>query len=166
MRRRSSRGLFRSAGFTLLEIVVVLALCGLISALLIVGTRGMLQAVAQDDVENTALRAVARIRNDAVLSRSVMALHLDEKVHSLEWDTGHEALVGEDRVRLLPPGKLSAVLIGGRVEEAPLVRVRFYPDGTCDPFRLEVIRGTTSRILPVDPWTCLVLSSDAPIGAR
>ena len=153
MRRRSSRGLFRSAGFTLLEIVVVLALCGLISALLIVGTRGMLQAVA-------------RIRNDAVLSRSVMALHLDEKVHSLEWDTGHEALVGEDRVRLLPPGKLSAVLIGGRVEEAPLVRVRFYPDGTCDPFRLEVIRGTTSRILPVDPWTCLVLSSDAPIGAR
>ena len=56
------------------------------------------------------------------------------------------------------------MIIGGREVEEPITRVRFYADGTCDPFRLEFVRDQTSRILTIDPWTCTVLSPEAAAG--
>ena len=55
-------------GFSLVEIVVVLALLGLISALLIGGSTALLRTVAADDIQNTALGAIAGARHSAVLT--------------------------------------------------------------------------------------------------
>lgn len=163
-RRHTSRA--PTGGFTLLEIVVVLALFGLITALLIGGSGALLRAIGREEVESTALNAIASARHEAVLSGRTLELRLDEKTRGLDWGAGRATLAGEDVVRLLPPVKTTSVLIGGRLEEAAITTVRFYPDGTCDPFRLEILRGQTDRILVIDPWTCTVLAPDTKARSR
>jgi prepilin-type N-terminal cleavage/methylation domain-containing protein len=180
--RSSSRSRPRSAGlvtpklarrrmagegaFTLLEILVVLALMGLISGLLLSGSDTFLRAVAKDDVENTALNAIASARQSAVLAGRQLELHYDETARQLDWEEGRAVLTGEGDLRLLPAVRTSAVLVGGQAVEATLARVRFYADGTCDPFRLEIIRGEASQILTIDPWTCAVLAPEPASGSH
>lgn len=164
--RLATPGSSGTAGFTLLEIVVVLALFGLITALLIGGSGALLRAIGREEVENTALNAIASARHEAVLSGRTLELRLDDKTRILDWGAGRATLAGEDVVRLLPPVKTSSVLIGGRLEEAAITTVRFYADGTCDPFRVEIVRGQTGQILVIDPWTCTVLAPDAKARSR
>lgn len=161
---RSTRLPDRERGFSVLEILVVLALFGLISALLIGGSGSLLRMAGRDDVENVAITAIANVRNDAVVGSRTLDLQVDEKARSLEWGNGRAAIPGEGEVRLLPPVTTSSVLIGGRVSEATLGKVRFYADGTCDPFRLEIIRDNVSHIVAIDPWTCTVLAPDKTPG--
>ncbi|MEJ1973522.1 MAG: GspH/FimT family pseudopilin [Lacunisphaera sp.] len=150
----------RSAAFTLLEILVVLALFGLVSAVLIGGGGELLKSVTRDDAESTALSAIAAARNSAVLTGRTLELRRDDQSRLLDWGEGRKEVAGDEDVRLLPPATVSAVLIGGRAQESALARVRFYADGTCDPFRLEISRGDASRVFTIDPWTCAVLAPD------
>ena len=148
-------------GFTLMEIVAVIAIIGLISALLI-GTGGeYLRTMAKDDVETVTLSAIASARHSAVLTGRELELRYDEKTRQLNWEEGQAVLASTGDVRLLPPSRVASMLVGGREVERPLARVRFYADGTCDPFRLEIVREKTSQMLTVDPWTCTVLSPEA-----
>lgn len=160
-RRRRDEG-----GFSLLEILVVLAIAGLISALLIGGSTALLRTVTEKDALNTALGAIASARHSAVLTGRTLELRCDEKTRVLDWGEGRVALTGEDVVRLLPPVRVTAMLVGGRLVESPLARVGFYADGTCDPFRLEIVRDSVSQILTLDPWTCTVLAPEAGPGHR
>ena len=151
-------------GFTLLEILAVLALIGLISALLLGSGDALLRATAKDDIETVTLNAVAGARHSAVLTGRPLELNYDEKTRQLDWEEGRLVLGGEGNLRLLPPSRVSSMIIGGREVEEPITRVRFYADGTCDPFRLEFVRDRASRILTIDPWTCAVLSPEAAAG--
>ncbi|HTL67674.1 MAG TPA: prepilin-type N-terminal cleavage/methylation domain-containing protein [Lacunisphaera sp.] len=156
-RRRPAR---RAAGFSLVEIIAVLAILALVSALLLGSGGEYLRHLTRDDVETVALDAIANARHSAVLTGQPLELRYDEKNRRLDWQQGQAAIVGEGEVRLLPPARVAAMLIGGRAVEQPLERVRFYPDGTCQPFRVEIVRGQASEILAIDPWTCSVLASD------
>jgi hypothetical protein len=46
------------------------------------------------------------------------------------------------------------------MEERALTRIRFYPDGTCDRMRVEIIRNQARRVLPIDPLTCAPLPAE------
>ncbi len=150
----------RSAAFTLLEVLAVLALMGLVSALLIGSGQELLQAMTRDDPEQVALRAIASARHSAVLKGRTLELSYDEVSRMLNWEEGCVVLAGAEGVRLLPAVTVSAELIGGARRESALARVRFYADGTCDPFRLETTGRAGSRILAIDPWSCAVLAAD------
>lgn len=165
-RRSSNRGLQLSRAFSLLEIMAVLALIGLIAALLIGSSGALLRAATAEDVQQTALSAIAAARHSAVLHARELELQADEKTRVLDWGEGRATLGGEDGVRLLPPVRTGAQLLGGVLVETPLARVRFYADGTCDPFRLEIVRGRISQILTIDPWTCTVLAPETGPGHR
>lgn len=159
--RSSNRRLLRSAGFSLVEVIAVLALFGLIAGVLVSSGDAMLRAISSEDVEQVALRAVAEARHQAVLIGTPMDLRYDEPARQLNWGGGQATLAGEDGLRLLPPVRTSSVLIGGKLVEDKLERVRFYPDGTCDPFRLEIIRDRVSQYVMIDPWTCTALAGPA-----
>jgi hypothetical protein len=104
---------------------------------------------------------VAGARHNAVLGGQQLELRYDEKTRVLSWGAGQTTLMGEDGIQLLPPVRASTVLVGGKLREAPLALVRFYPDGTCDPFRLEIIRDQVSQYVTIDPWTCTALADPA-----
>lgn len=149
-----------ASGFSLLEILVVLALFGLLSALVIGGSGTLLQASSRDDAENSALTAIAAARHQAVLSGQIVELTLDEKSRALTWGTGQAAIAEGQELSLLPAVRTGAMLIGGQLKEEKLARVRFYADGTCDPFRVEITHDASRRVVTIDPWTCAVLAPD------
>lgn len=149
-----------SRGFTLLEILVVIALLGLMSAVLIGGSNVLLRTKDQQDAEALVLGAIAAARESAVLTGHTRQLLHDEQARSLDWGAGHMSMADARAIRLLPPAMRSAALIGGQLTESTLSGVRFYADGTCDPFRLEIVQQGRSRILTIDPWSCTVLADE------
>lgn len=156
--RRSSRGLRGSPAFSLLELLLVLALFALVGTLTIGAVGTMLRESGRDSALEKSLRAVAQARHDAVFHAEIVDLRFDEKLRQLTWSFGADVLAEGESIRLLPPQRVSSMLIGGRLVEQPLDRVRFYPNGTCDPFRLEIVRDRTSQFLAIDPWTCTPLA--------
>lgn len=148
-------------GFTLVEIIVVLMLIGMIASVLITGATSMLDAREEKDPEAALLMLLQKIRGQAVESGQIIELvQLPEDKGFLWGADGVESLPlvkGGPRARLLKPEFSGASLIGGQMEETPLERLRFYPDGSCDPTRIEVRRADARRVLTIDPWTAAPL---------
>ena len=48
------------------------------------------------------------------------------------------------------------ILLGGQLTETDAIKfVKFYPDGSCDSFRAQLLDNTDRRaVLAIDPWTC------------
>jgi prepilin-type N-terminal cleavage/methylation domain-containing protein len=150
----------RSRAFTLLEILLVLMLLGLLGAVLVGGATSLLKAVEEQDPEAAVLSLLQKARAQSVETGQVVELvPLPDDIGFLLGREGVEALPVREglRVRLLRPEMVASFLIGGQLEERPIERVRFYPDGSCDPMRLEVRRGDQRRVMIIDPWTAAPL---------
>jgi general secretion pathway protein H len=161
---RPSTFIFRpeGRGFTLLEILLVLALIGLIGALLAAGITRVFSNdhPAPEDVFWQACRSAQKL---ASLSEREVSLGFDEKGEKLVWSNGLEtdeasfdATGGEVGVQFLQALKGgSLILVAGQVVETQEVpRVMFYPDGTCTAFRVQFRVGANAWQLAIDPWTC------------
>lgn len=150
------------AGFTLLEIVLVLVLIGLIGAVI---TGSVVRVVDADhpspeDVFWQACRSAEKL---AALSDHTVTLTFDEKTRQMVWSNGAETdqagfdpKSGEVSVQFLRPRSAdSRILLGGQVvETATVPAVTFYPDGTCTAFQVQFRVGAHARRIAVDPWTC------------
>lgn len=161
---RSGRSRFRTrscAGFTILEILLVLALIGLLAGVLIGGSVRLL-ATRPVTVEGAFWETVSEVRKEALLNQREVRLRYDEKTRSLisissAGERTFPLPSGEVQIDFLGPVSRSAglVLIGGLlVETKTLPFVTFFDDGTCSPFRLQIRTGGPARILSIDPWTC------------
>lgn len=145
----------RRSGFTLIEVLLVIALLALISTAIVAGTNAIDRLQREGaDAESAALSAISAARRTAVTTaRTVTLVHQTEE-HQLTWEGGAVPLPDNDEtVALLPPVMESAYLVGGRLQENAITRIRFYPDGTCDAFRLQIRRQNQSRESVIDPWT-------------
>lgn len=151
----------RRRAFTLVEILLVLALIGLLGSVMIGGAASLLDANDEKDPEAALLVLLQTVRGQAVESGQVIELVQLPNDKGFKWgDAGLVTLPlreGGARVRLIRPEFGAASLVGGQMEEKPLDRVRFYPDGSCDPLRVQVRRGDTRRVFVIDPWTAAPL---------
>jgi prepilin-type N-terminal cleavage/methylation domain-containing protein len=151
--------------FTLIEVVLVLMLIGMIGGVLISGANSLFDSAKEQDPESALLSLMQKMRGEAVETGQVIELRtLPEDAGFLRGEDGLIELPKREGqgVRLLRPEMKSAFLIGGQLEEQAVERIRFYPDGSCDPVRVQVRRGETRRVYAIDPWT----ASPLPEGGR
>lgn len=148
----------RRSAFTLIEMLLSLGLLALVSVVLISGVSGFFQ-LKEARPDDNFWSAVTSARQAALDHEQVVTLQFDQEKKLLiwSWDDASDSLalpVGE--VRFLPVDKTSTQLLGGVLMETdPMSRVRFYPDGTCDAFRAELVTADQRRrVLQIDPWTC------------
>ncbi len=152
-------------GFTLLEILLVLMLLALLGAVMVGGAVSLLKVAEDQDPEAAVLTLLQKARAEAVETGQIIeVVPLPEDAGFLWGADGVETLPKRPglSVRLIQPEFTSAFLIGGQLEEKAIERVRFFPDGTCDPLRVQVRRGDTRRVYAIDPWTAAPL----PDGGR
>lgn len=172
------------AGFTLLEVLVVIALIALLTGVLVVGTSRLLGDRPKSPAELFWLAAAAA-RKDALLQNQSVRLSLDSKTAEFVLTanvtagvatTAVTATTGETRLPFvpkaiseldfLPPkatGLGSAMLIAGElVETRTQPYVTFYGDGTCSPFRVQLRSPAQTRVLEIDPWTCAPMLASQP----
>ncbi|MBL9188199.1 MAG: prepilin-type N-terminal cleavage/methylation domain-containing protein [Opitutaceae bacterium] len=167
-------------GFSLLEVLLVVAIIGLIASVLIGGAVPLFgeRSIAPGDVFR---RAVQEARKTALKSGHEIRLKFHkEKSRFLLFDGTVPAVLaadgftreetplkefpvpaagGELAVDFLAPaskgGGGNAILVGGVLLEARTIpHVTFFPDGTCSPFRAQFVRGGGVTVLAIDPWTC------------
>jgi general secretion pathway protein H len=150
------------AAFTILEILLALAVIGLLSAVLVSGASHLVsgRAMTPDEIFWEASREA---RRTALKTDREVRLSFDPKEKHFVVDDGRQA---KTFPLLEPPRELtvdflpvrstsSAVLIGGQLVESESVKsVTFYPDGTCVPFRVQFRTTGPARVITIDPWTC------------
>lgn len=162
---QSRAGRSARSGFTLLETLLVLGLIGMVSAVLIGGSVSLLKGTAREDPESALMALLQTVRRKAVEQSKVIELKPDieadgeDTVLSYAFNGQIETLpvAGDTRVKIIAPEVKEAILLGGQMEERALTRIRFYPDGTCDRMRVEIIRNQARRVIPIDPLTCAPL---------
>jgi len=152
----------RRAGFTLVEILLVLAVIALVSALVLPGLGGLFRTLDNQEPDQVLWDAITAARERALSANRPVWLHFDREQRVLTWTDDLEAKArpwpADVTLQFLQPKESgsASVLIGGRlVETQEMPGVRFYPDGTCDRFRAQIRTGTAApRVFAVDPWTC------------
>jgi len=148
------------SGFTLVEILLALAVVGLLAALVLPGINSVLRTIDNQSPEQILWDTVIAARERALTSNHEVWLRFDREKKALTWDDGTETRAtpwpAETKLEFLQPKEGATVLIGGRlVETREIPAVRFFPDGTCDRFRAQLRTGSGAAwIIAVDPWTC------------
>jgi general secretion pathway protein H len=167
----------RLAAFTLLELMLALAIIALVGVVFIGGSAQMLndRPVSADDV---FWKAVQEARKQALKTGNEFRLtFVDDRDKGKFFRVGdatapHDfplpATVGPDfAVTFLTTQKgASAVLIAGQMVETQTVpAVIFYGDGTCTAFRAQFQRGGNTHLISIDPWTCAPMLTPADPNA-
>lgn len=158
-------------GFTLVEVLLVLAMLALFATLLLPGVNSMLAQMDERGPQQLLGESILAARLEALETGRTVELRYDAETRQFSWgavDTRAEALPVGSVVELFPVETGASILLGGELTEVqdPLRRVRFFPDGTCEPFRIRFTEpGAKPRFLLVDPWTCAVSPAPAKGGS-
>jgi prepilin-type N-terminal cleavage/methylation domain-containing protein len=149
-------------GFTLIEILLVLALIALLSTIFIGGSSALLADKGLSPDEQF-WKACSEARKEALEDRRSVVLSVDPKTRAFVLNNGSEPKTlpikgPEDLVIDFHPiasDSSSSVLSGGTLlESQALAAVTFYNDGTCTPFRAQIRSNAGAHMLSIDPWTC------------
>lgn len=143
--------------FTLIEVILVIALLGLVGSLFITGGSEMFRA-RQRTMTDVFWEAVQAARLQAVQEDTTVILRFEEKSKRILWGATGESH-GLDwpgrNLEFLPTESRDAVLLGGQmVYTNRLEAVRFHADGTTDRFRVQLTNADGQvSLLELDPWT-------------
>ncbi len=165
--RRHSSGL-PARGFSLVEILLVLAMVALLGTLLLPGINSLLRAMSEEQPDRLVLDSVNLAREQALTANRTVRLGFDATRQRLFWSDDvvahHRVLPSETSVQFLQIVQGRVILLGGQlVETQVLSAVRFYPNGTCDAFRVQLRRGPAApQIIVFDPWTCAPMFGAQP----
>lgn len=171
----SAEARVRTRGFTLLEILLTIALIGLLASVLVSGAAGLLnnKPMTADEV---FWSAVQEARKSALQGEQTTALRFVDdrekgKGFSLTGNSVNKFFpipqAGDIEVTFLSQQKgNSLIMVAGTVLETQKIEaVTFYGDGTCTPFRVQYYRNGAARVITVDPWTCAPILTPADSSA-
>jgi len=172
----------KSSAFTLIEILLVLALIGLLASVLVMGSVRLMSGQAPTP-EEVFWKAVAGARRMALVSgKDVQLQFVAEKDRDREKDPERALVatgaVGSERFPFVASGNLtvdflspqkgkSAILVRGQlIQTQTMPAVTFYRDGTCSPFTVQFRTDGPARTLSIDPWTCAQVLTTADANFR
>ncbi|MDQ8187346.1 prepilin-type N-terminal cleavage/methylation domain-containing protein [Pelagicoccus sp. SDUM812002] len=153
------------SGFTLFELLLVLALIGLFSTVFVLNINTLMKDGEMETLEREYWRAVESARTGAVFKQQAHFLEWDPKgrrflvisggaaeAFPVEIESPVELDIDVSFVEVAPEN--SYVLIGGRlVEKREIVKVGFFADGTCSPFEVSMKIADFETRFQMDPWT-------------
>ena len=161
-RRGADAGARNTCAFTLIEILLVLAVIALLSSLFLTGV-AVLTARDEQTLEEVFDQAVREAKWRALDGGRPVTLEFDEEKKAFVLRRSEEAIAehpvqigGESaRVRFFQqrPRDTYVLIRGELVQTDPVPRVTFHPDGSSTPFSVELSYGAETLRFPVDPWT-------------
>ena len=144
----------RGEGFTLLELIVVLALATIIYAVVLSVPFGKASAGDLKAAARTLAAGLRTVQSQAMASRRDALLTLD--VEAREY-----VLTGDPVVRKLPDRiDLKLYTAQSEVASAQKASIRFYPDGSSTGGRITVYSGERKYLVDVDWITGRVAITD------
>ncbi len=152
--RRVSHGDRRGRGFTLVELLVVLAIGGLMLTL----TPPLITAALPGvELKAGARRVAGALRQ----TREIAIAHGSEALWLLDTEQGRYRIEGQGRAGTLPDG-IDIELVTTRDEQRSerLGGIRFYPDGTSSGGRVILKRGAGGYQVGVNWLTGRILVAD------
>jgi general secretion pathway protein H len=187
---RKNRPSRTSRGFTLLEVLLTIAIISLLGGVLIAGAANLLREqptsshevfwLSVREARKTALKSEHEIRLkfdrdkktfiliDGIAPTTLSADGFTREETPLKQFPIVSALGSDLTVDFLaPPTKGgNMILVGGVLLESQTIPfVTFYSDGTCTPFRAQFARSGASSMLSIDPWTCAPVLTPADANA-
>ena len=169
----------KSGGFTLLEVLLSIAIIALVASVLIAGSTALLNEKpvtahevfwkAVQEARKTALKAEHEIRLKFDMDRKQFVLidGLAPATTPADGTAPEEkplkqfpipaATSSDLSVDFLAPSAKggSAILVGGVLIESRTIKyVSFFSDGTCSAFRAQFFRNGGTSLVSIDPWTC------------
>lgn len=170
-RRRGVRG------FTLLEILMAIALIGVATTLFVVSMQSLGRTAPEDDLEAAFWRTMAEARTQALTSRRPVEVHFDPEarafvLHGVNGDQSIAAPTGKtadgDKLEIVFAEELASnnftLVRGELVTTRPVAGIKVFPDGTCQAFTVEFKLGDKKRSLKIDPWTGAPMLPEAKAG--
>jgi general secretion pathway protein H len=168
--RPTFRGGSRGRGFTLLEILVTLALIALLAGALVAGAGRLLNDQPTTPAE-IFRKALTEARQYAIEKNVEVRLSFNAKdkafVASTTDSTRSYPLIGTDDLAIdflaAQKGGTTVLIAGVLVETQTIPYVTFYPDGTCSPFRVQFRINGNASVTAIDPWTCAPVLEAKPV---
>jgi general secretion pathway protein H len=134
----------RLAGFTLLEVIVVLALGAVIYAVILAGPLGKASAA---DLKSAARSLASGLRT---AQTTAMATRRDALL-TLDMDSREFLATGEQQTHRLPDNiDIKLFTAQAEVTSAKRGSIRFYPDGSSTGGRITVAAGERKYLVDVD----------------
>jgi prepilin-type N-terminal cleavage/methylation domain-containing protein len=155
-------------GFTLLEILIAIALLGLIVGVFAYGSARLIQE-GPGSADEEFTKALAAARRHAVENYVEVRLSFDREQGALVLSalprngTAEESaqvatfpLVEEEVLVEFVAGQggPTELIAGVLVNTTTVSSVAFYPNGTCTDFQVQIRIGASVQQIDIDPWTC------------
>ena len=156
-------------GFTLIEVVIVIALIAIAGSLVVVSAEGMLSGLGSEPNDRIFQKAVREARFQAAsLKENTYLLYDDESGTLYVLDEGGQSLSdfsiaasnGDEVPALVFEQMLPSSGLDGfsREETAQIKQLVFRPDRSSTPFQVTMRDGANEFTLRFDPFSAIVIN--------
>lgn len=167
----SSRGQGAGGGFTLIEILLVIALIAVSASVVMINFIALAERGEQASPEEVLNQAIRRARFVAAADRITTKLRYDEENGSLRIEPGGEVFPinddfgpnggGEIRFFLIPPTQGLSTFPSAGSSDLRAAFVAFAADRSSSPFIAEIDPGQGSPVrLRYDPFSSVILTEE------
>jgi prepilin-type N-terminal cleavage/methylation domain-containing protein len=156
--------------FTLLEVLLVLALIGSAASVFVISIDSIARTTPADSLESAFWTSLRDAREAAMRTRRVheIAFNVGDmqfviegggnvSIESVDLEGVSESDTFEAVFTQVLPTNTFTLLRGRLVTEREITSMLVFPDGTCQPVTVEFRFPGGTRRLPIDPWTCAEL---------